>query len=211
MGNEIKRLVGVSLMSRDRVAVTAAYDGSVLLIGNVIPLTGSLLSWRKNAIEFVKKEIEAGAAVFVEEMADHVSQYAHQVLLQDNHPDENRPLISLALDNYMALDNAGALQFANGTQSIKILESTIDTITDDKGRNAYRVNWATIKGGHRALMLCCLATEGMQAVTENYVSELYSAIDQEAYSASNPLEKMAMALRQADAKRDARILGINNG
>lgn len=197
-----KKIVGVSLMSRDRVAVTAAYDGSVLVIGKVIKLEGNLLTWRKKAIDFVKEEVDSGSAVFVEELSDHVSQHAHGVLLQDPHPEEGRPLLSVALDNYNALNNADALIFAKGTESGRIMESAIDMSADDKGRNVYRVDWGRVKGIHRGVLLCCLATEGMQAMTDGYLEELYGGIEDPNYGSVNPLSKFVIAMGDADIERE---------
>ncbi|MBE0505896.1 MAG: hypothetical protein IBX50_04140 [Marinospirillum sp.] len=199
---EPKKIIGVSLMSRDRVAVSAAYDGSVLVIGKAHKLDGNLLTWRKNAAEFVREQVAAGAAVFVEELSDHVAQHAHGVLLQDAHPEDGRPLLAVALDNYNALFNSGALVFAKGTESGQIMESAIDMQSDDRGRNTYRVDWARVKGIHRAVLLCCLATEGMQAMTDGYFEEMFGGLDAPDGGGVNPLASFARAMHDWDADRE---------
>lgn len=203
-----KRIVGVSLMARDRVAVTAAYDGSLLVIGKVIKLDGNLITWRKKAIDFVKAEVESGAAVFVEELSDHVSRHAHQVLLQDTHPEDKRPLLAVALDNYHNLINSEALLFAKGTESGRIMESAIDTGTDDRGRNTYSVDWGRVKGIHRAVILCCLATEGMQPLNDGYINEMFAGMDSPDRSQLNPLANFAVAMRDWDVEREREMQAL---
>lgn len=199
---DAQKILGVSLTTSDRMVVSAAYDGSALVVGRIDALEGNLLTWRWHAAARVKDAVDAGVSVFVEEMGDAVSQHAHGLLFSDMHPLDSRPMLAVALDWYFAMMNAGAIVFAPGTERCRIMESAVDMASDDRGRNVYRVDWARVKGAHRAMMLCCLAAEGLQPVSEGYINQLYGHMPQPAGQADNPYMRMRLALTEADVERE---------
>lgn len=199
---EAQKIMGVSITTTDRVALSAAYNGTSLVLGRIDTFDGNLNEWRAAAVGRVRSAVQGGAAVFVEEMGDAVSQYAHGVLLSDQHPQEDRPLLAVALDWYFAMMNAGAIVFAPGTERCRIMDSAVDMKNDDRGRNVYHVDWTRVKGTHRAMMLCCLAAEGMQPVSEGYIDQMYAGITGPEGRGPSPLERFVWANHEWDIDRE---------
>lgn len=199
---EAQKLLGVSLTTAERVAVSAAYDGSTLVVGKLETLDGNLLTWRGRATERVRAAVAGGVSVFVEEMGDAVSRDAHGILFSDMHPLDSRPMLAVALDWYFAMMNAGATVFAPGTERCRIMESAVDLTNDDRGRNVYRVDWSRVKGAHRAMMLCCLAAEGLQPVSDGYIAQLYGHMPTPDDELNNPYNRMRFALHEWDVERE---------
>ena len=208
---EAQKILGVSLTTSERMAVSAAYDGSTLVVGKLETLDGNLLTWRGRATERVREAVAAGTSVFVEEMGDAVSQHAHGLLFSDMHPLDSRPMLAVALDWYFAMMNAGAIVFAPGTERCRIMESAVDMTNDDRGRNVYRVDWSRVKGSHRAMMLCCLAAEGLQPVSEGYINQLYGHMPQPGGEPENPYARMRSVLHEWDVDRERVMQGVSRG
>lgn len=208
---EAQKILGVSLTTSERMAVSAAYDGSTLVVGKLETLDGNLLTWRGRATERVREAVAAGTSVFVEEMGDAVSQHAHGLLFSDMHPLDSRPMLAVALDWYFAMMNAGAIVFAPGTERCRIMESAVDMTNDDRGRNVYRVDWSRVKGSHRAMMLCCLAAEGLQPVSEGYINQLYGHMPQPSGEPENPYARMRAVLHEWDVDRERVMQGVSSG
>lgn len=197
-----KKILGVSLTTQERVGLSAAYDGTTLVLGKLETFGGFIQDWRKAATAKVQASMQGGAAVFVEEMGDAVSQHAHGVLLSDMHPIDGRPILSVALDWYFAMMGAEAIIFAPGTERCRIMESAVDVGTDDRGRPVYKPDWLRVKGAHRAMILCCLAAEGLQPVSDGYINELYSGISAPGGPPDNPLDRFRMANHEWDVERE---------
>lgn len=197
-----QRILGVSLTTAERIGLSAAYDGSTLVLGKIETFDGGLLQWRSMAAGRVRAAMQGGAAVFVEEMGDAVSQYAHGILLSDTHPIDNRPMLSVALDWYFAMLNAGAIIFAPGTERSRIMESAVDMSSDDRGRNVYRVDWSRVKGAHRAMLLCCLAAEGLQPISDGYLEQMFGGLSGPEGPPANPLERITQSMREWDIERE---------
>lgn len=208
---EAQKILGVSLTTSERMAVSAAYDGSTLVVGKLETLDGNLLTWRGRATERVREAVAAGTSVFVEEMGDAVSQHAHGLLFSDMHPLDSSPMLAVALDWYFAMMNAGAIVFAPGTERCRIMESAVDMTNDDRGRNVYRVDWSRVKGSHRAMMLCCLAAEGLQPVSEGYINQLYWHMPQPGGEPENPYARMRAVLHEWDVDRERVMQGVSRG
>lgn len=208
---EAQKILGVSLTTSERMAVSAAYDGSTLVVGKLETLDGNLLTWRGRATERVREAVAAGTSVFVEEMGDAVSQHAHGLLFSDMHPLDSRPMLAVALDWYFAMMNAGAIVFAPGTERCRIMESAVDMTNDDRGRNVYRVDWSRVKGSHRAMMLCCLAAEGLQPVSEGYINQLYGHMPHPGGEPENPYARMRAVLHEWDVDRERVMQGVSRG
>lgn len=198
---EFQKILGMSLTTSERMSVSAVYDGTMLVIGKIEAIEGGLLQWRKLAREKVAEAISSGVSVLIEEMGDAVSCEAHGILFSDAHPTELRPMLSVALDTYFGLLNAGAIKFAPGTERCRILESAVDMSTDDKGRNLYKVDWQRVKGPHRAMLLCCLAAEGLQPITDGYFEALFGQPDAPRDS-DHPFIRIQRALYEADVQKE---------
>lgn len=198
---EVQKILGISLTTVERTAVTAVYDGSVVVIGKIETIDGALQSWRNDAKKRASDAVKNGVSVFVEEMGDYVSSVAHGIQFSDLNPSDGRPLLSVAFDAYFGLLNAGAIVFAPGTERCRILESAVDTGTDDKGRPLYNVDWQRVKGVHRSMLLCCLAVDGFQPITDGYFESLFGT-QLEAHEEINPLERMRQALYEEAVEKE---------
>ena len=197
--NEAQKIMAVSLVSRDRVTLRAVYDGMTLLVASITPVKGSFFAWSKDLIEEVKEAQDKGWSVLVEEVGDKVSQHATPILLSDRHTQEDRPMLAVALDHYFSMLNSETVRFQPGTEQARIQESVVDVSTDDRGRNKYSIDWSRIKGAQRALILACLAAEGMQPLSDNFIEELYTALgNQVDIAEENPWQKMKKALKRQD-------------
>lgn len=206
---QAQRILAISLLSTERVKLRCVYDGMVLLVARIERVEGSIFTWRKGLASEVEQAVDDGWTVLVEEMGDTISQHATPVLFSDPHPQENRPLLSVALDWYFAMANAGTLQFQSGTELCRITESAVDVATDEKGRNRYSLDWQRVKGPQRTMMLACLAAEGVQAVSDHWLEAMYGDLTVEA-PPLNPLERIEAALVRNDLERDRHLSGATD-
>jgi len=208
-----QRILAVSLLSSERVKLRCVYDGTVLLVAGMERVTGNLFTWRKRLAGEVQKAQANGWSVLVEEMGDTISQYATPVLFSDPHPQEQRPMLSVALDWYFAMHNAGALQFQGGTELCRITESAVDVSVDERGRNRYDLDWQRVKGPQRAMMLACLAAEGIQPMSAAWLEEVFEAIAAPT-PAERPDTRFRRQLDQWDQDRERqrqKALGLIDG
>lgn len=200
----VQRILAVSLLSTERVKLRCVYDGAMLVVAKLERVEGNVFTWRKALAKEVAKAVEDGWQVIVEEMGDSISQYATPVLFSDPHPQENRPMLSVALDWYFAMHHAGTIQLQAGTETCRITESAVDVSTDEKGRNRYALDWHRVKGPQRAVMLACLAAEGYQPVSDQWISELYKGLDVEE-EPETPIQRFERALSAADVERERQL------
>lgn len=200
-----QRILAVSLLSAERVKLRCVYDGSMLIVASMERVEGNFFTWRKTLAKEVAKAVDEGWQVLVEEMSDTISQYATPVLFSDPHPQEHRPMLSVALDWYFAMYNAGTIQLKTGTEQCRITESAVDVSTDERGRNRYSLDWQRIKGPQRAIMLACLAAEGYQPISTDWIDQLYAGLEVEKV-ASTPVERFALALSASDLERERELL-----
>ena len=196
-----QRILAVSLVSAERVKLRCVYDGAMLVVAKMERVEGNIFTWRRTLAKEVQKAVEDGWQVIVEEMGDTISQYATPVLFSDTHPQEKRPMLSVALDWYFAMHNAGTIQMQTGTELCRITESAVDVSADEKGRNRYSLDWHRVKGPQRAMMLACLAAEGYQPVSEQWISALYAGLDIE-QEPDTPIRRFERAITAADMDRE---------
>ncbi|MDX5979628.1 hypothetical protein [Vreelandella alkaliphila] len=196
-----QRILAVSLLSTERVKLRCVYDGSMLVVAGMERVEGNVFTWRKRLAQEVADAVENGWQVLVEEMTDTVSQHATPVLFSDPHPQELRPMLAVALDWYFAMYNAGTIQLQPGTEVCRITESSVDVSTDEKGRNRYNLDWQRIKGPQRAMMLACLAAEGYQPISPDWIEQLYAGLEVETMP-STPVERFSRALSADDFARE---------
>lgn len=200
---QAQRILAVSLLSTERVKLRCVYDGMVLLVAGIERVEGSIFTWRKGLSREVDKAQADGWSVLVEEMGDTISQYATPVLFSDPHPQENRAILSVALDWYFAMHNAGTIQYQPGTEQCRITESAVDVTTDEKGRNRYSLDWQRIKGPQRAMMLACLAAEGVQVMSEPWLKAMYGDVGV-APPELTPAQRIQKSLSEQDRKAERR-------
>ena len=201
---KVKRIAALSLMSEGIALVRAGYDGENLTVVKVDSYR-KLPGWRGRLAKEIKSLGEKGFHVIVEEMTDHVAQYATHVLLSDSGAN-GRPLLAEALDWYFGLMNSGSIQFVKGTERTRITESSIDMDMDDRGRNVYRINWRSVRGEQRSLILACLACEGMPIINDSYIEELFEAYDNNDDDQDDmPALKIARAISKSNLERVAEM------
>lgn len=205
-----QRILAVSLLSAERVKLRCVYDGSMLVVAGMERVEGNVFTWRKRLGQEVAEAVEDGWQVLVEEMSDSVSQHATPILFSDPHPQEARPMLSVALDWYFAMHNAGTIQMQPGTETCRITESAVDVSTDEKGRNRYALDWQRVKGPQRALMLACLAAEGYQPISESWIDQLYQGLEIESMP-TTPVERFSYALSAHDLERERAIALVREG
>jgi hypothetical protein len=196
-----QKILAVSLLSAERVKLRCVYDGAMLVVVGMERVEGNFFTWRKALAKEVSQAVEDGWQVLVEEMSDTISQHATPVLFSDPHPQEHRPMLSVALDWYFAMHNAGTIQLQPGTEMCRITESAVDVSTDEKGRNRYSLDWQRIKGPQRAVMLACLAAEGYQPISSEWINQLYAGLEVEK-QADTPVERFAHSLSAHDLERE---------
>lgn len=201
-----QKILAVSLLSAERVKLRCVFDGSMLVVVGLERVEGNFFTWRKTLAKEVSEAVDDGWQVLVEEMSDTISQYATPVLFSDPHPQEHRPMLSVALDWYFAMYNAGTIQLQPGTELCRITESAVDVSTDEKGRNRYSLDWQRIKGPQRAIMLACLAAEGYQPISADWIDKLYAGMEVQ-QAPTTPVERFAVALSANDLERE-RVLRL---
>lgn len=208
--NPTQRIMAVSLLSSERVSLRCVYDGTMLVVARMDRVEGNILTWRKNIAKDVKKAVDDGWLVLVEEMGDTVSQHATPVLFSDPHPQEQRSMLSVALDWYFAMQASGSIQLQPGTETCRITESSVDVDMDERGRNRYSVDWQRIKGPQRAVLLACLAAEGYQPVSRAWIEELYAGIETPE-EPETAIQRFERALSASDMDRERRMRQQQDG
>ena len=89
-----------------------------------------------------------------------------------------RSNIYLALDWYFPMMEMGNIIVDPEYQQFIIRAGgegqKIEKAQDEKGRLVYSINWSSINGGHRALLLCVIACQ-VEPLSERYVKEMLDA------------------------------------
>lgn len=198
---QAQRILAVSLLSAERVKLRCVYDGAMLVVASMERVEGNVFTWRKRLAKEVEAAVADGWQVLVEEMTDSISQHATPVLFSDPHPQEHRPMLSVALDWYFTMHHAGTIQLQPGTEVCRITESSVDVSTDEKGRNRYSLDWQRVKGPQRAMMLACLAAEGYQPISPEWIEQLYSSTELSDIP-ETPVDRFGQTLSAYDAERE---------
>lgn len=201
--HDAQKIYAVSLLSGEIVTLRAIYDGTTLLIAKIdrVAAGGLLVNHTAALSAEVRAMQEEGWSVLVEELGDTISRDATPLLLSDPHPQERRPMLAVALDWYFALLRAGGLHFAPGTEQARITESAVDVKQDDRGRNAYALDWSRLRGPQRCVLLACIAAEGWQPISDRWIKALFGDLTLPTPE-PNPLQKLQAALKAHAIERE---------
>ena len=172
------KIFTASLMAARRFKAYAVYDGERLAITHILPIVGPFGLFKQQLIDEVQAKVADGFAVLIEEKTEHVSQFANRTNLEEVNEDAGRSNIYMALDWYFPMLDVGNIIVAQEYQQFMIRTSgegqKIEKKQDEKGRAIYSVNWSSINGGHRAMLLCVIAAMN-EPVSQRYVEEMLSA------------------------------------
>jgi hypothetical protein len=169
---EIKKIMTVSLMGRERSKAYAADNGEQLVIQKIVPIKGTFLTWKNELIDEIQERKANDFVVLIEEKTDHIAQYGSQINLEEIDPHENRINYYIALDWYFAMANMGNIIMPPDGQQFTITPQKVDPKQDETGRTKYNVNWDQFSSGHRCVLLSVLAAS-QEPVSGRYIRELY--------------------------------------
>ena len=181
----IKKIFAVSLLGRQRVKTLAAYNGEVLVIQKMEPISGLFGIWRQSLAKECKEYADKGFLILVEERTtDHFAQYGQRVLFDEVDPEQGRTLQNIALDEYFALTamgDTGGNRFGNlvlqhGLERHQLNANMINVRQDEKGRSQYDIEPERFTGYHRALLMAVLGAQTFNPVNDDYLQRFYAAV-----------------------------------
>jgi len=169
----ILKILTVSLVGGQKSKAYAVFNGEQLVITAVLPIQGMFNTWRKPLVDEIINKKSKGYVVIVEEKTDLVSQHATQYLLEDI---EGRSNLYDALDWYFALQDMGNLIVDEEAKRFVIRSGSegqrIEKKQDDKGRPYYDIDWTSFHGGHRAVLLCVVASM-TEPLSDRYIEAMF--------------------------------------
>ncbi len=167
--DETRKIFVVSLADKRRFMAWAAFNGEQLVVHRMEEIKGAFSSWKAKIIQEVKTRVKEGFSVLVEEKTDYIARHGRQFLLDDVDEWDGRINYFVAMDWFYALEHSGNLVVPTSATQYKLKDSIAEKEQDEKGRIKYNINWSTLNGGHRAIMLCVMAA------VENSMSETFIA------------------------------------
>lgn len=191
-----KKILTISLADRRKFKCYAAFNGEALIIYKLTEVGGLLKAWKKELIEEVKERQGQGFTVLVEERTDHIAPYGHRIMLEDKDEEEGRIQYAMAFDWYFALDAIGGIHFPPEMEKYRVRDSYVEKLADDQGRTKYNVNWDSITGAHRAVLLAVLAACHDRQSAE-WVEAVYGYSAQQEDN-DNPLKRWANIIKNRD-------------
>lgn len=197
-------IYAVSLESHNRHVAAAVYDGSKLAITHCTAITGPASKWRDNIINTIKTKSEEGHIVLVEDRT-HVFCVGDSSPFSFEDMYEGRSMLFNALDWYFAMLNLGQIIADKEVERFLIRSGAegqkIEKTQDDKGRTVYKVDWASIGGGTKAVLMCVVGAI-MQPLSNRYLDAMYGSIEED--EEPNPLsiwEAITHGVDQAEIKK----------
>lgn len=199
--SDMRGIFTISLMCKRPHKALAAYNSSYqrLFVTNCAPVNPkrqSSSAWLPPLIEDINTYIQKGYSVLIEDITGSLvvngaTPFSFEEIYED------RPMLFHALDYNFSMQSLQQIEAEAAVESFLIKAnaegSKIDTIQDDKGRTAYRVDWSNFDGGHKAVLMCICAAM-LPPVTENYLEEMYSHMI-EAENEEKPLSSWEAVIR----------------
>ncbi|WP_027360231.1 hypothetical protein [Desulforegula conservatrix] len=191
----------VSLSHNLRAKAYAAYDGNLLVVTHISPITGLFALWEKPLMEEISDKIKKGYTVLVDEPMDRISRAATRIDL--NATVDGRSNFFRVMDAYFSMAATESIILDDEIQKYAIKTGgegqKIETGHDDKGRVTYHADWQKITGGHRAVMLCAYPMM-FEPVDEIYLMAMYGAMETTA-PVKNELQRFIESMQACDEKR----------
>jgi hypothetical protein len=170
--NAIHKIFAISLTDRKRFKAYAVFNAEQLIVERLVEIKGIFSSWRPALVEEVLKRKDQGFTLLIEEKTDHISRHGTQFLFEDRDEMEMRINYYVALDWYFALKNIGNIILPPGAEQFHIKEQYAEKLQDEQGRIKYNINWEQLTGGHRAILLCVMATV-LNPLNETYIEKMF--------------------------------------
>ena len=179
MNKNLTHILTVSLESGKRYKAYGVYDGSKLAITHCIPITGSPSKWKSEVLKEIRNKSDAGFIVLVEDRTEvFCVSDASPFSFEDM--SEGRSMLFHALDWYFAMLDMGQLIADPEVERFLIRGGAegqkIEKLQDEKGRTVYKVDWAGINGGVKAVLMC-VAGAMMQPLSDRFLEAMYGPID----------------------------------
>lgn len=172
-----KKIFCVSLVGKEQVKATAVFKDDQLVVAKLEKISGFFGAWKPKLLKEIKKNVDRGFTVIIEEQGDQFGEQGLSINLQSLCAVEKRAYMSIGFDLYFNLQRMQSVIFSKESQRHIIQESIVNIITDDRGRNHYDVNQGSFSGYHRAILLCTLAAVHVYEYNDAYLDELMSGID----------------------------------
>ncbi len=178
-------IMSVSLESTQKYKAYAIYDKEVLVITDAGIINTKKEGWRKELKDEIIEKTERSEVRFITLVEDKTQEFcvgdASPFSFEDM--EEDKTMLSHALDWYFTLLGAGKLRIADNKLQGDMIQSSgegqaIDRKQDDKGRTIYRVDWNRIRGGTRAILMCVVAAM-MPPLTNMYIESMFGAYNEE--------------------------------
>jgi hypothetical protein len=197
--SEQKKIFAVSLNDKRRFKAYAAYDGEVLVIGDLVEIGGKYRMWKGPLIAEILDRKGKGFVPLIEERTDNISRHGIQFDFEEMDSMEGRIHLYLALDYYFAMDSMGTVIIPKESAQFKITRNMVDIKQDEQGRTKYNVNWERLNGGHRAILLCVMAAM-FDEMSGQYIDIMYREIMKTPASES-PMRSFQAITRDVDKAR----------
>lgn len=175
------KIMAVSLESKKKHKAYAVYNKEYLLFHQCLPIQGKISEWKPGLLqEIEEKSMNQGFTVLVEDLSQtFVIGDASPFSFEDQH--DSRSMLFHSLDWYFSMQEMGKLIFENEVKSFIIRAGgegqRIEKLQDEKGRTIYRVDWARVSGGTKAMLMCVVGAM-MPPLTNKYIDDMFGAVEE---------------------------------
>ena len=200
--NEKKNILTLSFgpLNKSARATASCIDGN-LIVTEIKELTSEATEWLPELLQEIEDKTAKDWVCLVEDKTHSLKTTA--TLYDFDYMEEvGRTNLQIALDWYFAMQARGAIVLTEAAQRYQLRlgadTSVIDLETDERGRLRYRLQWANLLAGHRALLMCVVG-----AMLEEQLSERWVKVMAGSYKKAKEPDYFAIirALRKADERK----------
>lgn len=169
------QIMAVSLESSKRYMAFALYDGERVAITHCKPLVGKPSKWGAELREKVKQASEEGWSVLVEDRTG-VFATGDASIFSFEDVVEGRSMLFHSLDWYFSMQDLGQIIVDKSVEGFMVRSGgegqKIERRQDDRGRTIYAVDWTSLHGAFKAILMC-VSGAMMQPLSDRFLAEMY--------------------------------------
>jgi hypothetical protein len=175
------KIFTVALDSPKKYMASATYTEGMLIIADCKPILGRGDTWKDKILRAIEKRSEQGFVILVEDRSQ-VFCVGDATPFSFEDIKEGRSMLFQSLDWYFSMLNMGQIVADKTVEPFMVRAGgegqKIEQSQDDKGRTIYKVDWSSVKGGTKAVLMCVVGAV-MQPFSEKYLNDLYGPLEED--------------------------------
>lgn len=171
--SEKKNILALSfgVLNKSAKAIASYIDGNII-VTELQEIIDPPSRWLPDVLQEIEEKSAKDWVCLVE---DKTASLRSSAILYnfDEMTESGRTNLQVALDWYFAMQARGALILREDMQRYALRYgsdmSVIDLDTDERGRIRYRLQWANLTAGHRALLMCVAGAMQEEPLSERWM------------------------------------------